>query len=103
MRRRSRNLWWLVSCGSRKRLRSESKLDIDDMLRCDLATIDEDSDTHDQKNGPENPRKRSKVVKKAKKEDIGRVFTAQFSLKNSYSLFLDRMTSSRSFGGLQVY
>ncbi|KAL8237396.1 hypothetical protein R6Q59_018477 [Mikania micrantha] len=104
MRRRRRNLWWLISCSSRKRLRTESKLDVDEILRSELATINEDSDTYDLTCGAEHRSRRAKVSKETKKsEDPGRVFTAQFSLRNSYALFLDRMTSSRSFGGLQVY
>ncbi|KAK9054817.1 hypothetical protein SSX86_025896 [Deinandra increscens subsp. villosa] len=104
MRRSGRNLWWLVSCASRKRFRMESKLEMDEMLGCELATINEDSEMYDENNGAEKRRnKRASLGKKAKKEEVSRVFTAQFSLKNSYALFLDRMTSSRSFGGLQVY
>ncbi|KAJ0588588.1 hypothetical protein HanRHA438_Chr04g0173221 [Helianthus annuus] len=103
MRRRSRNLWWLVSCSSKKRWRTESKLDVDEILRSELETINEDAETYVQKTGAEGHRKCTKVGKKPKKEDVNRVFTAQFSLKNSYALFLERMTSSRSFGGLQVY
>ncbi|KAL8205937.1 hypothetical protein R6Q57_009488 [Mikania cordata] len=101
MRRRRRNLWWLISCSRRKRLRTESKLDVDEILRSELATINEDSDTYDLTCGAEHRSRRGKETKKS--EDPGRVFTAQFSLRNSYALFLDRMTSSRSFGGLQVY
>ncbi|GKC05235.1 ribonuclease H-like domain-containing protein, partial [Tanacetum coccineum] len=65
----------------------------------DLATIDEDSEIYHDKNiKAEKPRKRAKMGKKMKKEETGRVFKTQFSLKSSYALFLDRMTSSRSFG-----
>lgn len=74
----------------------ESNLEVDEILRSELTTINEESETCDMNHGP-------KVVKKTMKEDVGRVFTAQFSLKKSYALFFDRMTSSRSFGAIQVY
>ncbi|KAI3770740.1 hypothetical protein L6452_01883 [Arctium lappa] len=106
----SRKLWWLIpSCTHKKRFRTESRLDADEMFRAELRTINEEEmlmtelttineepDTYNQNNGTETPRKRVKTGKK-KQEDMGRVFTTQFSLKNSYALFLNRMTSSRSF------
>ncbi|KVI11137.1 hypothetical protein Ccrd_010452 [Cynara cardunculus var. scolymus] len=72
----------------------------EEMLRTKLTTIDEEPDTYNQKNnnGAKPPRKRGK-----KEQDLGRVFTTQFSLKNSYALFLNRMTSSRSLGGRLAY
>lgn len=103
MRRASRRFWCLIPFTRKKRLRKESQLDVRILLRNDLATIDEDSETyHDKNNKAEKP-KRAKKGKKIKKQETGRVFETQFSLKNSYALFLDRMTSSRSFGGVQVY
>lgn len=98
MKRGSRKLWWFIPCTHKKRLRTASHLDIEEMLRTELTTINEDSDTYDPINRAETPRKRAKMGKKVKKEEMGRVFTTQFSIKNSYALFLDRMTSSRSFG-----
>ncbi|PWA86845.1 hypothetical protein CTI12_AA136580 [Artemisia annua] len=103
MRRANRRFWCLIPFTRRKRLRKESQLDVRILLRNDLATIDEDSETyHDKNNKAEKP-KREKMGKKIKKQETGRVFETQFSLKNSYALFLERMTSSRSFGGVQVY
>ncbi|GJY02237.1 ribonuclease H-like domain-containing protein [Tanacetum coccineum] len=99
MRRASRRFWCLIPFASKKRLRKESQLDVHILLRNDLATIDEDSEIYHDKNiKAEKPRKRAKMGKKMKKEETGRVFKTQFSLKSSYALFLDRMTSSRSFG-----
>lgn len=112
LRRGSRKLWWLIPCTHKKRMRTESQLDVEEMfrtelrtineeemLRTELTTINEEGDTYNQNNGAETPRKRVKT----KKEDMGRVFTTQFSLKNSYALFLNRMTSSRSIGGLAAH
>lgn len=84
-------------------MHTESQLDIDEILRTELGTINEESDTFDLTNGAQKPTKHVKMGKKAKKEGIGWVFTTQFSLKKSYALFLDRMTSTRSFGGFQAY
>nr|GEU48621.1 retrovirus-related Pol polyprotein from transposon TNT 1-94 [Tanacetum cinerariifolium] len=99
MRRASRRFWCLIPFASKKRLRKESQLDVHILLRNDLATIDEDSETYHDKNiKAEKLRKRANMGKKMKKEEMGRVFKTQFSLKSSYALFLDRMTSSRSFG-----
>ncbi|GKD88931.1 hypothetical protein Tco_1364438 [Tanacetum coccineum] len=104
MRRASRRFWCLIPFASKKRLRKESQLDVHILLRNDLATIDEDSETYHDKNiKAEKPRKRAKMGKKMKKEETGRVFKTQFSLKSSYALFLDRMTSSRSFGDLILH
>nr|KAJ0187311.1 hypothetical protein LSAT_V11C900489930 [Lactuca sativa] len=102
MKRGSRKLWWFIPCTHRKRLRTESRLDVEVIIHTELVTIEEEPDTDDHDNGGEKPGKRVKTSKK-KGEEIGRVFTAQYSLKNSYALFLNRMTSSRSFGGLQAY
>ncbi|KAK1421671.1 hypothetical protein QVD17_24186 [Tagetes erecta] len=99
------SLWWLIPCTrtTRLQIRTESKLDIDEILGTVLATIPEDIPENDVRNNrEEKTRKRGKMVKKIKKEDVGRVFTAQFSMKNSYALFFERMTSSRSFGGIQL-
>ena len=103
MRRASRRFWCLIPFTRKKRLRKESPIDVRILLRNDLATIDEDSETYHDKNAKAEKPKRAKKSKKIKKEETGRVFETQFSLKNSYALFLDRMTSSRSFGGVQVY
>ncbi|KAI3676102.1 hypothetical protein L1987_85701 [Smallanthus sonchifolius] len=103
MRKGSINLWWLIPCTRTTRLRTESKMDVDEILGTELATIDEEVEIDVQNNREEKARKRATTTdKKIKKEEMGRVFTAQFSLKNSYALFLERMTSSRSFGGLQL-
>ncbi|KAL8237394.1 hypothetical protein R6Q59_018475 [Mikania micrantha] len=116
MRKGSRNLWWLIPCThtTRRELETESRLDVDVILGIELATIEEEPAETDVKNNrPAKSRKHVKIreqkinkeeikKEKIKKEEMGRVFTAQYSLKNSYALFLERMTSSRSFGGLQL-
>lgn len=94
----------LIPCTrtTRLQIRTESKLDIDEILGTELATIQEDPDADVVRNDQEKKtRKHGKTDEKIK-EDSGRVFTAQFSMKNSYALFLERMTSSRSFGGIQL-
>lgn len=102
MRRGSRKVWWLIT--HKKRSRTELKLDMDELCRAELATIDEDLETFEQENnGPEKRRKYAKTGKKTKKEEMGRVFNTRYNVKNSYALFLDRITSTRSFGGLQTY
>ncbi|KAI3752377.1 hypothetical protein L2E82_24377 [Cichorium intybus] len=102
MRKGSRKLWWFIPCTHRKRLRTESRLDVEVILHTELVTIEEEPETDDQNNGGKE-RKGEKMSKKTKEEEMGPVFTAQFSVKSSYGIFLDRMTSSRSFGGLQAY
>ncbi|KAI3752376.1 hypothetical protein L2E82_24376 [Cichorium intybus] len=102
MRRGSRKLWWFIPCIHRKRLRTESRLDVEVILHTELVTIEEEPETDDPNNGGKQ-RKGVNMSNKTKEEQMGRVFTTQFSVKNSYALFLDRMTSSRSFGGLQAY
>ncbi|KAI3752379.1 hypothetical protein L2E82_24379 [Cichorium intybus] len=87
---------------SMTRLRTESRLDVEVILHTELVTIEEEPETDDQSNGGKE-RKGEKMSKKTKEEEIGRVFTTQSSVKNSYAIFLDRMTSSRSFGGFQAY
>ncbi|KAK1427559.1 hypothetical protein QVD17_16247 [Tagetes erecta] len=102
MRRGGRKVWWLIT--HKKRSRRELKLDMNELRRAELATIDEDLETFElHNNGPEKHRKYGKTGKKTKKEEMGRVFNTRYSVKNSYALFLDRMTSTRSFGGLKTY
>ncbi|KAJ0785589.1 hypothetical protein HanOQP8_Chr02g0044891 [Helianthus annuus] len=101
VRRGSRKVWWLII--HKKRSRKDLEADIDEILMTELATIDEDSDTYKQNNQAEKLQKRAKTGKKTEKEELGRVFNTRFSMKNSYALFLDRMTSTGSFGGVQAY
>ncbi|KAI3509179.1 hypothetical protein L1887_24238 [Cichorium endivia] len=105
MKRGSRKLWWFIPCTHRKRLRTESRLDVEVILHTELVTIEEEPETDDHNNGGKQRKERKceKMSKKTKEEEMGPVFTPQSSIKNSYAIFLDRMTSSRSFGGFQAY
>lgn len=106
MRSGSRKLRWLIpfTRKSKKRSRTKSKLDTDEMHTTELVSIDEDSEMYEQQYGrSEKHAKREKTGKKMEKEELGRVFSGSYSMKHSYALFLNRMTSTRSFGGLQTY
>lgn len=107
MRKGSRKMWWVVPCSSKKQLRTESGLDIEEILKMKLATIMEEPENSDQENGilsknqlfmPSfNKKKGKKIHLKVK---MGRLLMMpQFSLKQSYVLF---MTGLASKGGLHA-
>ncbi|KAI3807102.1 hypothetical protein L1987_23024 [Smallanthus sonchifolius] len=100
VRRGSRKVWWLIPCARKTPSRTKSKSDTYEIHGTELATIDEDSEMYEQQdNRAEKHQKRAKMGKTTK-EELGRVFNTRFSVKNSYGLFLDMMTSTRSFGSI---
>ncbi|CAK9141059.1 unnamed protein product [Ilex paraguariensis] len=105
MRRSSRKMWWVVPCTSRKSLRTESGLDIEEILKMKLATIIEEPEVcEDNESTVTNHRFMDKKGKKIQlKVKIGSLFKPQFSLKDSYVLFMTGFASKGSLHGLSQY
>ncbi|KAL8225863.1 hypothetical protein R6Q57_018420 [Mikania cordata] len=103
LRRGRRMLWCLIRSAHEKQSRTKSKSDASEIRRTELTTIDEDLEMNEQKvNGPKKHQKLAKTCKKTIKES-GWVFSTRFSMNNAYAVFMDRMTSTGSFGGHQTY
>lgn len=99
-------MWWVVPCTTRRRktnLRTESRMDIEEILKMKLETIKEEPEIiNDQENGilTKHHRYMSNKMKKIHlKVKMGRLLMPQFSLKESYVLF---MTGFASKGGLHA-
>ncbi|GFY94357.1 hypothetical protein Acr_09g0008030 [Actinidia rufa] len=95
-------MWWVVvPCANRKSLRTESRKDIEEILKTKLATIKEEPEMCDDNRSFSNHLRVAKKGKKiASKTKMGRVFVMpQFSLKDCYLLlFMNRVRPQRSPG-----
>ncbi|OIT24463.1 hypothetical protein A4A49_49658 [Nicotiana attenuata] len=109
MRKGSRKMWWVVPCTSRKSLMTESRMDIEEILKMKLDTIKEEPEISCE----ENYGKLSKIhrsnsmAKKVKKihfkVKMGEIFTPQFSLRESYVMFITGLGSKRVLNSLPQY
>ncbi|PSS08440.1 Krueppel-like [Actinidia chinensis var. chinensis] len=81
-------IWWAVPCANRKSLRTESRKDIEEILKTKLATIYEEPITCDENWGLSSHLRVAKKGKKiSSKAKMGHVFVMpQFSLKDSHLL-----------------
>ncbi|KAI3439363.1 uncharacterized protein J3R85_004777 [Psidium guajava] len=104
MRKAYRRMWRAVPCTSRKTLRTDSQQDIEVILKTKLATINEEPEYSDDNL---TPPKHRQTIKKGRKFEakvkMGRLFTPQFSFRDSYALFITGFASKGSFGGLLHY
>ncbi|KAK9292181.1 hypothetical protein L1049_020141 [Liquidambar formosana] len=64
MRRGCRKMWWVVPCTSIKSLRTESRKDIEEILKTKLATIKEEPEMCEENRTPTS---QHRVAKKGKK------------------------------------
>lgn len=99
MRKGSRKMWWAMALRSKKDLmRTESRMDIEEILKMKLETINEEPEIIDETGAIVLNQHRSIRRKKIHlKIKIRKLFTSQFSLKESYVLFI---TGFSSKGGL---
>lgn len=108
MRRGRRRMWWVVvvPCTSRKCLRTDSRKDIEEILKTKLATIKEEPEMcDDHQNQNRALSNHLHAVKKGKKMisskiKIGRFFMPQFSVKDSYFLFMNGVAPKGRPAGL---
>ncbi|KAI3445506.1 hypothetical protein Pfo_002171 [Paulownia fortunei] len=104
MRKGCRKMWWVVPCWSKKSLRTESRMDIEELLKMKLETIKEEPEINDE-NGALTKRKSiSKKVKKIHlKVKMGKLCISELSLKESYVLFMTGFASKGGLSGLPRY
>lgn len=104
MRRGSEKKWWVVPCRSKKYVRTESQMTIEEILRAKLTTIEEVPEMYEEYGT--RAKHRCMMIKKGKKNHLkvkmGHFFTPQFSLKDSYVLFVSGFSSKRSLADSTV-
>ncbi|KAK2966187.1 hypothetical protein RJ640_008753 [Escallonia rubra] len=88
-------MWWVVvPWTSRKSLRAESQMDIEEILKAKLATIIEEPEMFEEHGKfAKQLCMKNKNKKVRLKVKMGRLFTPQFSLKGSYVLFMTGFAS----------
>jgi hypothetical protein len=97
-------MWWVVPCTSKKSLQTDCQKDIEEILKTKLATIKEEPEMCEQNLTPPRHHRMAKRGNKIRvKYRLGCLFMPQFSLKDSYALFMTRFASKRNFGGLLQY
>ncbi|KAG8363976.1 hypothetical protein BUALT_Bualt19G0079500 [Buddleja alternifolia] len=106
MRKGSRKMWWVVGCRSKKSLRTDSRMDIEEILKMKLETINEEPEINEENGVLVKHMSITKKVKKIHmKVKIGKLFTtsSQFSLKESYVIFMTGFASKGGLSGLSRY
>ncbi|KAJ7973184.1 Ran GTPase-activating protein [Quillaja saponaria] len=105
MRRGYRRIWRAVPCTSWKSLRTDSRMDIEEILKTKLSTIKEEPELSDESLTP--PRHRIMTKKQSKKiqakDKTRRFLVPHVSLKQSYVLLFTGFASKGTFGGLLQY
>ncbi|KAL2231345.1 uncharacterized protein LOC105172809 [Sesamum indicum] len=110
-------MWWRMGSKSNKKnknknkTRTESRMDIEEILKMKLETINEEAETPEEKGAAahltmkHHLRLTNKVKKTAFKIKMGKlpILTSQFSLKDSYLLFITGFSSKAGLGGLPPY
>ncbi|KAL2600421.1 hypothetical protein GLYMA_10G141300v4 [Glycine max] len=101
MRRACRKIWRSVPCTSRKSLRTDSRKDMEEILRAKLSTIKEEPELCDENfASPRHVRLAKKQGKKVKgKDKTGRCLVPHVNLKQSYVLFITGFASKGTFAG----
>lgn len=87
-------MWSVVACRSKERLRRESRMDIEEILKMKLETIKEEADD----NGALT--RRRSLSKKVK---MGKLFVSRFSFKESYVIFMTGFAFRGGLSGLPRY
>ncbi|KAJ1425572.1 hypothetical protein SESBI_10920 [Sesbania bispinosa] len=95
MRRACRKIWRSVPCTSRKSLRTDSRKDMEEILRAKLSTIKEEPELCEENLTP--PRHMRMAKKQGKK--IQRCLVPHVNLKQSYVLFITGFASKGTFAG----
>lgn len=95
MRRACRKIWRSVPCTSRKSLRTESRKDMEEILRAKLSTIKEEPELCEE--SLTSPMHVLMAKKKGKKSV--RCLAAHVKLKHSYVLFITGFASKGTFAG----
>ncbi|KAK4424477.1 hypothetical protein Salat_1641100 [Sesamum alatum] len=110
MRKGSRKMWWKVACKNKNKnkTRMESRMDIEEILKMKLETINEEPEITEENGGSSLTMKHHlSLAKKVKKIDlkmkIGKLLTSQFSLKESYVVFMTGFSSKGGLSGLPRY
>ncbi|GAA0139406.1 hypothetical protein LIER_00957 [Lithospermum erythrorhizon] len=103
----SKKMWRVVCRSNKKNLKTERSMDIGDILKMKLETIKEEPEIMVcEENKGILMKHRSMVKNKAKKIQLkimGRFFTSQFSLKESYVVFMAGLTSKGGLNALPQY
>lgn len=101
----SRKMWWVVACKSKKSLRRESRMDIEEILKMKLETIKEEDDGSG--GGSGSLMRRRSISKKVKKihckVKMGKLFVSQLSFKESYVIFMTGFAFRGGLSGLPRY
>ncbi|KAK7392149.1 hypothetical protein VNO78_20579 [Psophocarpus tetragonolobus] len=92
MRRACRKIWRSVPCTSRKSLRTDSRKDMEEILRAKLSTIKEEPEFCEENlTSPRHMRMAKKQGKKVQAKDKSYVlFIAGFASKGTFAGFLQR-------------
>ncbi|KAL2460658.1 Uncharacterized protein Adt_44078 [Abeliophyllum distichum] len=97
-------MWWGVPSRSKICLNTESRMDIEDILKMKLETIKEEPEITEENGVLGKHRSVSKKVKKIHlKMKMRQLFTSQLILKESYVLFMKGLSSKGGLSGLPRY
>ncbi|PIN08209.1 hypothetical protein CDL12_19218 [Handroanthus impetiginosus] len=92
MKKGCRRMWWVVPCRSKKSLKRESSMDIQEILNMKLETIKEE---------PDENKSLSKKMKK-KKIHFKKPFISELIRKESYIVFMTGFASKSGLTGLPI-
>ncbi|KAL1569873.1 hypothetical protein AAHA92_01293 [Salvia divinorum] len=93
-----RKMWWVVACRSKESLRRESRMDIEEILKMKLETIEEEEDSD-----RAVTRRRSISKKIHLKAKMGKLYVSQLRLKESYVVFMAGFAFRGGLNGLPRY
>ncbi|GLT61892.1 hypothetical protein SLA2020_345660 [Shorea laevis] len=105
MRRACRKMWWAVPCTNRTCVRTESRQDIEEILKAKLATIKEEPTEMmalEENQMPPRTRRCSRGRRLFNKAKIKMGRRSHLRLHASYMLFITGFASKATLGGLLV-
>ncbi|KAH6837680.1 hypothetical protein C2S53_000964 [Perilla frutescens var. hirtella] len=99
-------MWWVTSCRSKKNLRTDSRMNIEEIIKMKLETIKEEPDEPSReeigaiiKHRAESSKvRKARIVVKSRKS-----FPTKWRLKQSYVLFMNGFASKGGISGLPRY
>ncbi|KAG6418084.1 hypothetical protein SASPL_120283 [Salvia splendens] len=97
---------WPMPCRSRKNLmRTESRMDIEEIVKMKLERIEEEEETSREGNGTmiKLRTESSKVRKSDSVVKIGKAFGSKRRFKDSYVIFMNGFASKGGLGGIPRY
>lgn len=103
MTKGSRKMWSMVPCRSKKSSRTESQMDIEEILKMKLETITEEPEMMNKEKGVLMSHSKKVMKKIHLKVKMGHLFTSHMSLKESYLLFMTGITSKGGLSGIPQY